>query len=82
MKDLAVMISERKGMTLSKIPRDEDCPEPLLVIAGKGTGGSNASTIHGLITLPKLSKLHSSSRSREDPFCRPVGCSSALDTIA
>ncbi|TIB65111.1 hypothetical protein E3P77_02845 [Wallemia ichthyophaga] len=36
-KDLAVLIAERKGMALSHIPRDEDCPEPLLVIAGKAT---------------------------------------------
>ena len=37
-KDLAILISERKGMVLSKIPKDADCPEPLLVIAGKATG--------------------------------------------
>lgn len=36
--DLAVLVSERKGMILSKIPSDEDCPEPLLVVAGKPTG--------------------------------------------
>ncbi|TIC05792.1 ATP-dependent DNA ligase [Wallemia mellicola] len=35
--DLAVLVSERKGMILSKIPNDEDCPEPLLVVAGKPT---------------------------------------------
>ncbi|TIA90558.1 hypothetical protein E3P99_01513 [Wallemia hederae] len=36
-KDLAILISERKGMVLSKIPKDAECPEPLLVIAGKAT---------------------------------------------